>query len=203
MTNRQSAALKTKQKIVEAGEKLIAEKGFDNVSVEDITRASGVAKGTFYTYFKRKEDVVLEISKDSFRELEEEVRSMAGVGIVERLRRFSRKFMQCIERYGIMICRQWVANVVGPEPLPENTGKGKLAFDLESLRSILRAAIGEGQLTEDTPVEELAELLMSRLYGMMIFWCMSDGRYVPSERTDALCDLELERLLAPYIRKKE
>ena len=138
---------------------------------------------------------------------------MAGVGIVERLRRFSRKFMQCIERYGIMICRQWVANVVGPEPLPENTGKGKLAFDLESLRSILRAAIEEGQLTDDTPVEELAELLMSRLYGiaellmsrlygMMIFWCMSDGRYVPSERTDALCDLELERLLAPYIRKR-
>ena len=82
----------------------------------------------------------MEISKDSFRELEEEVRTMAGVGIVERLRRFSRKFMQCIERYGIMICRQWVANVVGPEPLPENTGKGKLAFDLESLRSILRAA---------------------------------------------------------------
>ena len=87
MTNRQNAAQKTKRKIVEAGEKLIAEKGFDNVSVEDITRASGVAKGTFYTYFKRKEDVVWEISKDSFRELEEEVRSMAGVGIVERLRR--------------------------------------------------------------------------------------------------------------------
>ena len=69
--------------------------------------------------------------------------------------------------------------------------------------SILRAAVEEGQLTDDTPVEELAELLMSRLYGMMIFWCMSDGRYVPSERTDALCDLELERLLAPYIRKSE
>ena len=83
-----------------------------------------------------------------------------------------------------------------------NSGGGSVYAGFE-MYSILRAAVEEGQLTEDTPAEELAELLMSRLYGMMIFWCMSDGRYVPSERTDALCDLELERLLAPYIRRSE
>ncbi len=38
------------------------ERGFDRVSVEDITRDSGVAKGTFYHYFKCKEDVVAELS---------------------------------------------------------------------------------------------------------------------------------------------
>ena len=78
MTNRQSAALKTKQKIVEAGKKLIAEKGFDNVSVEDITRASGVAKGTFYTYFKRKEDIVFELSRNMFGEILEHAKAFKG-----------------------------------------------------------------------------------------------------------------------------
>ena len=51
-------AERTKAKLLASARKLIGERGFDRVSVEDITRDSGVAKGTFYHYFKCKEDVV-------------------------------------------------------------------------------------------------------------------------------------------------
>lgn len=50
---------------MESAKRLIGERGFDKVSVEDITRDSGVAKGTFYHYFKCKEDVVAELSFQS------------------------------------------------------------------------------------------------------------------------------------------
>ena len=47
-------AERTKGKLLASARKLISERGFDHVSVEDITKDSGVAKGTFYHYFKYK-----------------------------------------------------------------------------------------------------------------------------------------------------
>ena len=49
----------TKGRLVESAKKLIAEKGYNNTKVEDITNEAQAAKGTFYTYFKTKEDTVL------------------------------------------------------------------------------------------------------------------------------------------------
>ena len=66
MTRRQEAAEKTKKKLIDSGRKMIMEKGFDNVSVEDITKDCGLAKGTFYTYFNSKEDLVQLINNNPF-----------------------------------------------------------------------------------------------------------------------------------------
>lgn len=51
-------AIRTKATLLESAKKLITERGFDRVSVEDITSGAGVAKGTFYHYFKSKEDLI-------------------------------------------------------------------------------------------------------------------------------------------------
>ena len=55
MTGRQLAAQETKKKILAAAKRLIGERGLADVSVEEITEACGVAKGTYYTYFKKKQ----------------------------------------------------------------------------------------------------------------------------------------------------
>lgn len=49
---------KTKRKIFECSMKLFAEKGYDATSVEDITAFSGIAKGTLYYHFEKKEDIL-------------------------------------------------------------------------------------------------------------------------------------------------
>ncbi|TPG89190.1 TetR/AcrR family transcriptional regulator [Brevibacillus laterosporus] len=43
--------------------KLFKEKGFDNVTVEEITKACGIAKGTFYNYFSKKEAILLHLGR--------------------------------------------------------------------------------------------------------------------------------------------
>ena len=43
--------LKT-NKLLETSFKLFTKKGINNTSVDDITKEAGVAKGTFYLYFK-------------------------------------------------------------------------------------------------------------------------------------------------------
>lgn len=46
----------TRQLILQNGAKIIHSKGFGNTGIKDILDASGVPKGSFYFYFKSKED---------------------------------------------------------------------------------------------------------------------------------------------------
>lgn len=47
-----------KNEIIKTSAALFSEKGYDKCSVNDILNAVGIAKGTFYYYFKSKEDVL-------------------------------------------------------------------------------------------------------------------------------------------------
>jgi len=59
----QSAGADTRNKLIEAGKRVIYEKGYHSARVSDITAAAGLAHGTFYLYFRTKEDFLLELMK--------------------------------------------------------------------------------------------------------------------------------------------
>ena len=48
---------RTKRRIFNTAVKLFSEKGYDNTSVEEITAFAGVAKGSLYYHFSKKEDI--------------------------------------------------------------------------------------------------------------------------------------------------
>ena len=48
---------RTKRRIFNTAIKIFAEKGYDNTSVEEITAIAGVAKGSLYYHFHKKEDI--------------------------------------------------------------------------------------------------------------------------------------------------
>ncbi len=47
-----------KEKILDAVKKLIIEKGVRRITAEAIAKKAGIAKGTLYLYFRRKEDIL-------------------------------------------------------------------------------------------------------------------------------------------------
>ncbi|MCH4827550.1 TetR/AcrR family transcriptional regulator [Planococcus halocryophilus] len=86
-TNRESKAKITKKKLFKSALKLFKEKGIENVHIEEITDLAGVSKGSFYTHFKSKHDVVLEhyqlideVYEEKYKELEE-----ANLSLTEKL----------------------------------------------------------------------------------------------------------------------
>ena len=58
MNKRQVNAQITRQKLIDSVKELLKTKPFDKINVASITQYAGVAKGTFYVYFKRKEDIL-------------------------------------------------------------------------------------------------------------------------------------------------
>ena len=111
MTNRQIAAMETKKKLLEAAKNIICEKGLLNTSIEEITKACGVSNGTFYTYFKRKEDIVFALGDYMYQELYEQAMAYEA-GITERLVFYMTRFAEYTEKSSLKLCQEWVRNAV-------------------------------------------------------------------------------------------
>ena len=64
--------LQTRKLLVQTTLQLVLEKGYDAISIQDITDRADLGRGTFYIHFKDKEEVVWTAFRDLFQELEQE-----------------------------------------------------------------------------------------------------------------------------------
>lgn len=64
--NREEKKQETANRIIDAALRLFSEKGYEATTVTEITEAAGVAKGTFFNYFKAKEDLLIKFQKALF-----------------------------------------------------------------------------------------------------------------------------------------
>ncbi len=201
MNKRQEMALKTRQKILDAVYELLQKNEFDELSIDDITNHCNVAKGTFYTYFKHKDDVVFEICRNLFADIEQRMNKMKNKNIVEKLAYYFDEFMKEVERYGINMTRVWIKGVIDPNKAPKNYDNKKWQYDYEMLKNILDKAVKNNELKKDTPTNLLTHLIITQLYGMMTIWCMSDGNFEPKDWTKKFSKIQLKAILCDFIEK--
>ena len=67
-------SVQTREKLLRAAKKVFAEKGFHNAQITHIIDEAGVARGTFYLYFKGKEEIFKEILKEVITELKKRIK---------------------------------------------------------------------------------------------------------------------------------
>ena len=200
MTNRQKAAMETRKRLLIAARKLLYDKDFSEITVADIAKEAGVAVGSFYVYFKRKEDIVEVLEDYDFYHLAQIVNGMTEKGILDRLAYYCHEFMKGIEDYGLEITRQWIRNNVAPQRMCySKEDDTKYTFDVRTLQSILQEGVTCGLLKAETPVDDLALFINAELYGLMLAWCMSNGAVVGSMKTDNYLHIMLTKALEPYI----
>jgi len=72
-----------KKSIVNAAIKLLAERGIEKVSTNDIAREARVGKGTIYVYFRSKEDLLREVANEVYgsftKDLRESLRASSSL----------------------------------------------------------------------------------------------------------------------------
>ena len=64
--------LQTHKLLMQTTLQLVIKKGYDAISIQDITEQADLGRGTFYLHFKDKEEVVWTAFRDLFQELEQE-----------------------------------------------------------------------------------------------------------------------------------
>ena len=84
-----------RQRILQAAVQAFSEKGYTEVTISEIARKADVANGTIYEYFKNKEDVLLSISEEHFKEdLDQLKQTFNGNNIHKKLLLFMQYYFQ-------------------------------------------------------------------------------------------------------------
>jgi AcrR family transcriptional regulator len=104
------------RRLLDAGLRVFARRGYHAARVDDIVRAARTSHGTFYLYFTNKEDLLRALAVDCAHELT----AMADtIGPItpddagrEELRSFMGRFLGTYRRYGPVI-RAWMEDQVG------------------------------------------------------------------------------------------
>ncbi|WP_455381649.1 TetR/AcrR family transcriptional regulator [Salinispira pacifica] len=175
---RKQRALETRRRIFESALALFRERGYENVSVDDIAARAGTAKGSFYTYFNTKSDVITE----EFRSVEAEAAASAadmpeGIAATERLTGFVSGLLDYYHRrvghqnLAVLYHNQLIGSasvrIVGDPYRPT----------VDALASI----IAEGQRTGEFHRGEDARLLAGwvnrALRGLYIDWTVARGSF--------------------------
>jgi AcrR family transcriptional regulator len=102
---------KTMRKLLDAGMRVFAERGYHAARVDDIVRAARTSHGTFYLYFANKEELLRALAIQCAQEMGA---LAGGLGVVTRdeagaaeLRRFLETFFSTYARFGPVL-RAWM-----------------------------------------------------------------------------------------------
>jgi len=98
---------RTRAKLIAAAQALFEHDGYLETSVADIAKRSGVAHGTFYTYFDSKEDVFAEVADalvvDFQSALAAEPQLPPGHSVSERIEQTNRSYLSVYARRARMM----------------------------------------------------------------------------------------------------
>lgn len=196
-TQRQLQAAATRQKIIDASQKLIGEKGYLNVTVDDIASACGIAKGTLYNYFAGKEDIFIYIERGHFQEVRKMVDDMELANVFDKLRYFVQTWFECVAGDNLNVSKDWHRLAVQLK-VPSNDNRTHLDEDLDNVMHYLREGIENGELSSDMPVEPIATDIVFSMYGASFYRCSTYTEFDLTKWGDEFVDHVLNVHLAPY-----
>lgn len=92
MDRRTRKRLATRQGISDVATRLFIERGFDNVTIDEIAEAADVGRKTVFNHFARKEDMFFDLDGQGRQDLENAVKTRDGdTSLIETLRLFAHR----------------------------------------------------------------------------------------------------------------
>ena len=147
---------------------LFSKKGFELTTVEDITRAAHVAKGTFYNFFAKKEDVLLYFLDTEFAKSRKEIqRKITGLSTIsEKIELLIATYIKHIfpnKEFSAVLIKERVMN------LGTGSNRNELGLMLQ-LAELFDEAKQHGEIREDVDSGHLAEMVFAIYTMYVIYW---------------------------------
>jgi TetR/AcrR family transcriptional regulator, transcriptional repressor for nem operon len=167
----------TKQRLVETAVDLIWQSSYGSVSVDDICKAAGVGKGSFYHYFPSKADLAVAAMDRHFENMRPHMDAIFSFDLPP-LKRFEAladfivsRQESVLEKYGRVCGCPFAAlgsEMAGHEESIRVKTDEIFRFHQNYCESALREAIDLGVLHEDTDAGMVAEDIRSYILGQMM-----------------------------------
>jgi AcrR family transcriptional regulator len=167
--NREEKKLETKNRILEAAMCLFAEHGYEATTVAQITEAAGVAKGTFFNYFKTKEEVRGKLDKlVAIDEL---------INLKDKPGPYAPRFLALVKTLGDSMAvnhSMLLLSIQGMLANNQNIEESKegFCFIIDSLVPIFEKGQQTGEFTTTIPALTMAHITMQIYMGVMLTWVM-------------------------------
>jgi AcrR family transcriptional regulator len=171
---RERRAAETRVKLFRSALALIAERGLAGVTVEDITEAADVGKGTFFNYFPTKEHVLGVMAEIQLGKLQEAAaRVDAGSEPLHTV--LHRLVQRLAEEPGRSprLARALISSFLGNESVREIL-KRKMVEGRKAIAEVVRIGQERGEINPLLKREAVAMQLLQMMLGTVLLWSLHE-----------------------------
>ncbi len=176
MKERETKGDRTRRYLYNCSVQLFREKGYDQVSVDEIVKKAGVAKGTFYIYFKKKSDIILEMLRQYDDYYDRIMSSLDDdLPVEKRLEEIVRGACRFTgDVIGLDLIR-----VLYTKQISSGDSQSRLLNEDRALFRILSGLVREGQqqgiYRAEYDAEQVTMLILRGIRSVFFEWCSSGG----------------------------
>ena len=185
----------TKSRIVAAAWQLFYRYGYENTTIDDIVEKSNTSKGSFYHYFKSKDDLLGSLSYLFDERYEELIETMPqNMGALDKLVLINRELFLTVEN---TVPVTLLAQLFGSQ-LTTKGEKHLLDPDrtyYKVLRQISLEGKEQGIFREDLTVNDICHAYAIFERAMMYDWCIANGNYSLCNYSQKMMPLFLQGML--------
>lgn len=172
-SRRERRSADIRERLFRSALQLFAQKGFAETTVEDITQAADVGKGTFFNYFPSKDHILLAFSDMQLGKLAQSVVELRDSG--QSLKEFMRGFVVRMSEEPLRnpgMIRAILLGYLSSIPVREAmTAKQKRAHELHT--EIVEIGQSRGEIRTDLPAAEIAYAFRQTILGTLLIWSVT------------------------------
>jgi AcrR family transcriptional regulator len=195
-SRRERRSAELRERIFRAAVELFAQKGYAETTVEDITNAADVGKGTFFNYFPSKEHILASFGRMQMGKVQTaaDAAPTTVLPIRDFLRNLAMEAISETSRNPTLVRALLQANL-SSEPVRQAMGEIHANASL-LLASIIKVGQERGEIRKDLDSLEAAQALRQALLGAMLIWSLHGDGTLES-RTQKVLNILWDGLGAP------
>ena len=169
---RQRRSAEIRERLFRAALNLFAQKGFLETTVEDITEAADVGKGTFFNYFPSKDHILLAFGEMQLSKLEAAIATARQTNepMPEFLRSLGVRMTQEPTRNPAII-RALLQAYLSTTPVRE--AMMALQRRVHALHTqMIQLGQDRGEIRGDLPAAEIAHVFRQTIFGTLLIWSL-------------------------------
>jgi len=172
LTRRERRTAETRERLFRAALDLFARKGFVETTVEDITEAADVGKGTFFNYFPSKDHILIAFTEMQLAKLEAAIENARRTNMAMRdfLRSLGSRMTEEPTRNPAIV-RTLLQAFLSTTPVrAAMTVLQKRAHSLHT--QIIELGQDRREIRKDLPASELAHVFRQTIFGTLLIWSL-------------------------------